>query len=60
MEINTQEITLRQLIPDEGKVIRDIRDGNIYPDGLYLGKEEDADNFIEIDPPEEEPEEAEE
>lgn len=64
MEINTQEITLRQLVPAEGKVIKRIDPEEWYPEGVYLGKDEDINNYIEVDKgempePPEEPEDVE-
>lgn len=49
MKIETENVVLRQLIPAEGKALRKIGTDEYYPEGLYLGKEESPDNFVEVD-----------
>lgn len=64
--MKTETVEIRHLIPAEGKVIKRIDPEEWYPEGVYLGKDEDINNYIEVDegempvPPEPEiPEEAE-
>ena len=49
MEIKTENVTLRQLIPAEGKAIKNTVTEEYYPEGLYLAKEADENDFIEVD-----------
>lgn len=49
MNIETQTVQLRKLIASEGKVITDIKTQSLRAKELYLGKNEDEQNFIEID-----------
>ena len=48
MNIETTEVTLRFLTPAEGKALHKIGTEEYYPEGLYLAKEENPDNFEEI------------
>lgn len=49
MDIKREEVILRQIIPAEGKVIKNIITEEYFTEGLYLGKEEDENNYIEVD-----------
>ena len=49
MKIIEDTVILRHLVPAEGKVIKRIDPEEWYPDGLYLGKDEDESNYIEVD-----------
>ncbi|MBR1731847.1 MAG: hypothetical protein IJ725_05390 [Ruminococcus sp.] len=48
MEIKTMQVVLRHLVPSEGKVIKNTVTEEYYPEGIYLGKEENAENYIEV------------
>lgn len=63
--MKTETVEIRHLIPAEGKVIKRIDPEEWYPEGVYLGKDEDINNYIEVDEgempePPEEPEVSEE
>ena len=49
MTLDTQTVILRHLVPSEGKVIKNTVTEDYFPEGLYLGKNENAENFIEVD-----------
>ena len=49
MKTETATVELRHLIPEEGKVIKRINPEEWYPEGVYLGKDEDINNYIEVD-----------
>ena len=48
MNIETTDVTLRHLMPAEGKALHKVGTEEYYPEGLYLGKEELESNFEEI------------
>ena len=48
MEINTTQVILRRLVPAAGKAIKNTVTEEYFPEGLYLGKDENADNYIEV------------
>lgn len=63
--MKTETVEIRHIIPAEGKVIKRIDPEEWYPEGVYLGKDEDINNYIEVDKgeipePSEEPEVSEE
>ena len=47
--MTTTQIIIRQIMPDEGKVLTD---GEVYSDCVYLGKDDTPDRWTEVDPPE--------
>ena len=49
MTIETQTVQLRKLTAGEGKVLTDIETQTLRAKEIYLGKEEDKNNFAEID-----------
>ncbi len=49
MTYNTQTVTLRELIADDGMVITDKDTRILRTKKIYLGKNERRDNYIEID-----------
>ena len=49
MTYNTQTVTLRELIADDGMVITDKNTQKIRATKIYLGKNERRDNYLEID-----------
>ena len=48
MEITTTDVTLRFLEPDEGKALHKINTNDYFTEGIYLGKEEFPDSFVEV------------
>ena len=48
MTYNTQEVTLRELTADEGMVITDKETQTMRAKKVFLGKEENRNNFLEI------------
>lgn len=49
MQIETQTVQLRRLTASEGMVITDKATETMRAKEIYLGKNEDENNFIEID-----------
>lgn len=49
MQIETQTVQLRRLTASEGMVITDKETQTMRAKEIYLGKNEDENNFIEID-----------
>ena len=49
MNIETQTVQLRKLTAGEGMVITDKKTQTLRSAEVYLGKDEDENNFIEID-----------
>ena len=49
MTIETQTVQLRKLTATEGMIITDKKTKTLRSSEVYLGKEENPDNFIEID-----------
>ena len=49
MTINTNSENLRKLIADEGMLITDRETRTLRSREIYLGKNEDENNFVEID-----------
>ena len=49
MNIETQTVQLRKLTAGEGMVITDKETQTLRSTEVYLGKDEDENNFIEID-----------
>ena len=49
MEITTTQVILRQLVPEQGKVIKNTITEEYYPEGVYLGKDENENNYIEVE-----------
>ena len=49
MNIEIQTVQLRKLTASEGMVITDKETGTLRSTEVYLGKNEDETNFIEID-----------
>lgn len=47
--MTTETVSIRHLIPDEGKVIKNKVTEEYYPEGLYLAKGELKTNYIEAD-----------
>ena len=47
--MTTETVSIRHLIPDEGKVIKNKVTEEYYPEGLYLAKGELKTNYIEVD-----------
>lgn len=46
MTVNTTQIT--QLVPDEGKHLKNIKTGQVFARGIYIPKSFTADDFTEI------------
>ena len=46
--MTTTQIIIRQIIPNEGKVLTD---GEVYSDCVYLGAEDTVARWEEVDPP---------
>lgn len=49
MKIDSQTVILRYLTPSEGKALKNIVTEQYFKEGIYLGKEEDENNYIEVD-----------
>lgn len=49
MNIETQTVQLRRLTAAEGMIITDKETQTLRSEEVYLGKDEDEQNFIEID-----------
>ena len=49
MNIETQTVQLRKLTASEGMLITDKETRTLRSKEIYLGKDEDENNFIEID-----------
>lgn len=49
MEIIRNEIVIRKLMPSEGMVITDVATQTMRSKCVYLGSEDSADNYMEID-----------
>lgn len=49
MKIDSQTVILRYLTPSEGKALKNIITEQYFKEGIYLGKEEDKNNYIEVD-----------
>ncbi|MBR2108833.1 MAG: hypothetical protein IJ932_02645 [Ruminococcus sp.] len=47
--MTTETVQIRHLLPSEGKVIKRLDPVEYYRDGLYIGKDEDINNYIEVD-----------
>ncbi len=45
----TETVEIRHLIPSQGKAIKNTVTGDFYPEGIYLGKDENEANYIEVD-----------
>lgn len=49
MELTEFPVTLRKLVPAEGKALKNLVTGEYIKDFIFLGKEEKQSNFIEVD-----------
>ena len=49
MRIEKKGVSLRRIIPNENKAIKNIVTNDYYPDGLYLSIEANEEDFVEVD-----------
>ena len=50
--MTTETIKLTKIIAEEGKIFQNKETGDTYGSEMYLGFNDNADNYIEIDAPE--------